>query len=72
MSYSEDNLNEFTGRVKRLVADLPNNQFKPTPIPDIIVYKGTDCTRKQPAVYEPAIIIMAQGKKRGTIGGAIF
>ena len=72
MSYSEDNLNEFTDRVKRLVADLPNNQFRQTPIPDIIVYKGTDCTHKRPAVYEPAIIIMAQGKKRGTIGEQSF
>lgn len=72
MSYSEDNLNEFTDRVKRLVADLPNNEFKQTPIPDILVYKGTDCTHKQPTVYEPAILIMAQGKKRGMIGEHSF
>ena len=67
MSYSEQKLNEFVSLLKEATADFPLNEPKQTNLDGIYVFKGSECGDKYPAVYEPAIVIMAQGKKIGRV-----
>ncbi|MEM9773615.1 MAG: AraC family transcriptional regulator [Chloroflexota bacterium] len=67
MSYSEKKLNEFVNLLKAATADFPINEPKQTNLEGIYVFKGSECGDRYPAVYDPAIVIMAQGKKIGRV-----
>ncbi|MEM8862061.1 MAG: AraC family transcriptional regulator [Chloroflexota bacterium] len=67
MSYSEHKLNEFVARLKEVTVNFPINEPKQTSLEGIYVFKGTECGERYPAVYDPAIVIMAQGKKIGRV-----
>lgn len=71
MSNSTPKLNEFIGMMKEATASFPLNEAKETGMEGVYVFKGTDCGQ-YPAVYEPAIVIMVQGKKIARVDNRSF
>ena len=71
MSNSKTKLEEFVGMMKEATGSFPLNQAKETGMKGVYVFKGTDCGQ-YPAVYDPAIIIMIQGKKVARVDNRSF
>ena len=72
MSYSIEKLNEFTSLLKNAAESFPMNEAKETSLDGIYMFKGSECGIRYPAVYEPAIIIMGQGKKVARVDNRSF
>src|SRR5689334_12528731 len=50
----------------------PTAGVHPSVLPGICIYRD-DCRQKRyPAIYEPSILIVGQGRKRGHVGGEVF
>ena len=72
MSYSTEKLNEFTTLLKKAAESFPINEAKETSLEGIYLFKGSECGIRYPAVYEPAIIFMGQGKKVARVDNRSF
>lgn len=65
MNYSQEKMEEL---VELLARHSPQNGINYTALPDFGTYRQTDLQARCAAVYEPAIIILAQGKKQLYLG----
>ena len=65
MNYSQEKMEEL---VTLLEHYSPHNGINYTALPDFGVYRQTDPQARCAVVYEPAIMILAQGKKRLYVG----
>lgn len=66
MSYSENKMNEF---VRLLERHTPREGMNLTPFPDVGTFRQTNRQERCTLVYEPAIIILGQGKKQCYLDG---
>ena len=72
MNDSTDKLNEFTRLLKTAVAPLQMGEAKETALEGIYIFKNNVCGTKYHAVYDPAILIVAQGKKVARVDNRSF
>lgn len=72
MNYSIEKSNEFVALLKNASESIPINQAKETSLDGIYIFKGSECGVRYPAVYEPAIFFMGQGKKIGRVDNRSF
>lgn len=72
MNPANTKLDEFTSRLIKMSDNMPVNHMGETSIPGFYLYKGTECGKRYPAVYEPAIVLMGQGKKIGRVDDQSF
>jgi len=66
-----------SGRESSLLAELLTELataegFVPTCLPDVRLMHSTETHPSAPVSYEPSIVIIAQGRKRGRLGGRTF
>jgi hypothetical protein len=56
-----------------LLAELATSEgFVPTSLADVKILYSTETHRNAPVSYDPSIVIIAQGRKRGWLGGRTF
>jgi AraC-like DNA-binding protein len=66
MKYSADKMEEFVALLER---HSPQEGLNETSIPDLVTFRQTDPHQRCPAVYEPALVILGQGKKHCYVDG---
>lgn len=66
MSYSENKMSEF---VRLLEQNTPHEGINATPFPELGTFRQTNLRDRYSSVYEPAIIILGQGKKQCYLDG---
>ena len=66
MKYSADKMEEFVALLER---HSPQEGLNETSIPDLVTFRQTDPHQRCPAVYEPALVILGQGKKHCYLDG---
>lgn len=49
----------------------PSEGVHETPVGGVLVSRCSQCVERTPMVYEPGIVILASGRKRGYIGGQV-
>lgn len=61
------------GRLVELLGQLATGEgINPTILDGVRYMRATQTTRRHPVVYEPGIFIIAQGRKRGFLGGQVY
>ncbi|MDO1528685.1 AraC family transcriptional regulator [Fulvimonas sp. R45] len=50
----------------------PKEGYTLTPLPDVRLLRSDRPLRRTPVLYEPGIVIVAQGRKRGFLGDEVF
>jgi AraC-like DNA-binding protein len=58
--------------VSRLLELAPNEGYSATPMPDIRLLRSNRPLTRTPVLYEPGIVIIAQGRKRGYLGSDVY
>jgi AraC-like DNA-binding protein len=66
MRYSADKMKEFVALLER---HTPQEGLNETSVPDLVTFRQTDPHHRCPAVYEPALVILGQGKKHCYVDG---
>jgi AraC-like DNA-binding protein len=62
-----------SSRLARLLASLATVEgFGPTCLPDVRLMRSTERHPSAPVSYDPSIVIIAQGRKHGRLGGRTF
>ncbi|MEM7033838.1 MAG: AraC family transcriptional regulator, partial [Chloroflexota bacterium] len=69
MTYSEESMAEF---VALLDKHAPSDEPHPTDIPGVFTLRQTKPYDKEVMVYEPAILILGQGKKHCILDGKAY
>ncbi|MDM0008316.1 AraC family transcriptional regulator [Variovorax sp. J22G73] len=60
-------------RTLALLARLaPLDGYNPTPLPDVRLLRANRPLARAPVLYEPGIVIVCQGRKRGFFGGEVY
>jgi AraC-like DNA-binding protein len=60
-------------RTLALLARLaPLDGYNPTPLPDVRLLRSNRPLARAPVLYEPGIVIVCQGRKRGFFGGEVY
>jgi AraC-like DNA-binding protein len=61
------------GRLVELLGQLAKGEgMSPSIVDGVRFMRATQTTRRHPVVYEPGIFIIAQGRKRGFLGGQVY
>lgn len=64
---------EGSSRLAGLLAELATAEgFVPTCLPDVRLMRSTETYPSAPVSYGPSVVIIAQGRKRGQLGGRVF
>ena len=58
--------------VSRLLELAPNEGYNATPMPDIRLLRSNRPLTRTPVLYEPGIVVIAQGCKRGYLGSKVY
>ncbi|MEM7126997.1 MAG: AraC family transcriptional regulator [Chloroflexota bacterium] len=66
MNYSENKMRKFVALLEKHVT---SDGIHETAIPSLVTFRASSTNAKTPVVYEPAVVIMGQGKKYGYLGG---
>lgn len=62
-----------TEKLAQLLGDLPSPQgVTPSRVPNVKLMRATGYYPFTPVYYDPSIVIIAQGRKRGRLGGRTF
>ena len=65
--------NGTTSQLASLLSELVTEEgFLPTALPDVRLMHSTGAHPPTPVVYEPSIVIIAQGYKRAELGGSTY
>lgn len=65
MGYQMDKLEKF---IKLLERHAPQEQYNPTGLDNLGIFRASATQSKAPTYYEPSIVIVGQGKKRCYVG----
>ena len=69
MNSSEDKMEEY---VSLLTRHAPDDGYFQTSIPELIAFRESEPYSRKSTIYEPAIVILGQGKKYCHVGGKKF
>jgi AraC-like DNA-binding protein len=58
--------------VNRLRDLAPNEGYNSTPMPDVRFLRSNRPLTRTPVLYEPGIVFIAQGRKRGYLGNTVY
>jgi AraC-like DNA-binding protein len=62
-----------TARLAELLRALPSPEgITPSRVPDVRLMRASSCYGFTPVCYDPCVVIIAQGRKRGRLGGRTF
>ncbi len=56
----------------KLTRYAPGHGAHPTPVPGVTVLRSNSPSRPLPAVYEPSLCIVVQGRKRAVVGDEVY
>lgn len=66
-------MDAMNGRMAELLADLTTGEgMRPTIIDGVDLMRTNQYTPLTPVLYEPSIVVVAQGRKTGYVGGRIY
>src|SRR5215469_7258940 len=58
--------------VNRLLELAPKEGYNATPMQDIRLLRSNRPLTRTPVLYEPGIVVIAQGRKRGYLGSDVY